>query len=428
MGALALLLVAAAPAPGGQVERVDLASLMKRAKHSPRVKEARATAKSAEARRKEVARSWWPSIEITAFGGPTDVDFSGGFYRVDARVVMPLYTFGKLDAGKRASSAAANAYEAQAEASANDVTVDCARSFYAVKIGRELVAMLEEGREVVADELAKVEDRLERGTGESTETDRYRLSSLLAEIDARLSEARKVQDYGLAGMRYLWGSEAVDVDDSEFLPLEFDIGTREEARATALRNRPELRAAKENVKANRGLVDLERARWWPDIILIGSGVASDSTDDVTSSFLNDLLRGSGFGAGVYLRWNIETGARPARIEAARADASRAEATLEYATKGVQMEAEMAWADARDARERLAAAERGEQQARAWLVATTQADLVGLADGRDLWDSMFNWFSMRARRLQATYDWNVAVVSFARATGQTVDPGKVREDD
>ena len=93
------------------------------------------------------------------------------------------------------------------------------------------------------------------------------------------------------------------------------------------------------------------------------------------------------------------------------------ATAKFAETGVAAEAEKAWADATDARDRLTATGRGEKEARAWYVATLQSVTGGLAEPKDLADSLLFYFSMRARVLQATFDWNVGVVQLAHAMGQ-----------
>jgi hypothetical protein len=42
--------------------------------------------------------------------------------------------------------------------------------------------------------------------------------------------------------------------------------------------------------------------------------------------------------------------------------------------------------------------------------------AGLVEPKELGDALLAWFNMRARVLQAIFDWDVAVVSLKRATG------------
>jgi hypothetical protein len=52
-----------------------------------------------------------------------------------------------------------------------------------------------------------------------------------------------------------------------------------------------------------------------------------------------------------------------------------------------------------------------------LVSTLQATSAGLAEPKELADALLAWFTMRARVLQATFDWDVSVLALHRAAGQ-----------
>ena len=51
------------------------------------------------------------------------------------------------------------------------------------------------------------------------------------------------------------------------------------------------------------------------------------------------------------------------------------------------------------------------------MSTLQATQAGLAEAKDIPDALLAWFNMRARVLQAIFDWDVGVLTLARATGQ-----------
>jgi outer membrane protein TolC len=280
--------------------------------------------------------------------------------------------------------------------------------------------MLDEGRGYVVDELSRVETELPAGGGGVTEADRFRLRAAIAEVDARIAEVRRIEQTALAGVRFFFDGE-VDVDEDALVPLEEPAFDRAEARRRATQSRPERRAAEAGVEAAAQLAALERARWWPDLIAVGQGAyARDSAaDDPQNAFFADPLNVSSLSVGVAARWTIDLGSRPAKIHEAEAGERRAAATLELAERGVVAETDRAWADVVDARTRLGSSAGGEKAARSWLVANLQAAEAGLIEPRELTDSVISWFTMRARLLQATFDWNVAVMSLARATGQAL---------
>lgn len=444
---VALRCVAAAMEPAGP--RLDLPTLLERAASHASVAVARASAGQAHARADEVRHLWLPRIELTTLGGPTPTihcspsaaqctstdpevlrpGFAGTFWRVEAKVEMPVYTFGKLDAGKLASEAAARASDALVEQTQHDVVVDAARAYFAVKLGRELMNMLDEGREHVQDEVAREAKLLAQDSGEVTEADHRRLLALGAEIDVRYSEAQRVAEAGLAGVHYLAAAEDADVDAAPLAPLAFELPTRHAAR-TAAAARPERRAAAAGVEAARGLTELEQARWWPDFVLVGAGALarSSSVEHPHNAFLNDPFNTTSGGLGLVLRWAPDVGVRMAKIAQATQELARAAATLEMATDGMPADAERAWSEARDARDRLAAAQKGERHTQAWLASLLQAQAAGLVEPRDLADALLQSFLMRGRAMQATFDWNVGVMAFQRATGQLPRAGSFVEEE
>jgi outer membrane protein TolC len=421
------------------VRRVDLPALLARARQAPAARAAQASARAAHAKSDEVDLAWVPQLEVTAAGGPSPVihcmpspemcittepseqgiQFSGLFFHIEAKVGMPIFTFGKLSAGSAAAEAGARAADALASAAAADAELDAARAYYGVKLAREVLLMLKEGQDDLDGAIKTLEKQLAKGSGDVTEADRHRLRAFRAEVDARMAEARRGERLGLAGVHFFYGGEEVDVDEAPLAEVAAPLPTAGEARAHAQADRAEPRAAAEGVKAADELASIERRRWLPDLLAVGQATIARAAgaDDPANAFANDPLNVTGFSAGIALRWVLDAGVRPAKIHQAEADADRARATADLATSGVAAEAEKAWADASDAKDRLQASRLGEKETRAWLVSTLQSESAGLAEPKDLADALLAWFNMRARVLQAEFDWDVAVVSLQRATGQ-----------
>jgi len=431
------------------VTRLNLPAVLSRAATHATVIAAQSAAEQAHAKADEINRIWVPRFDVSAAGGPSpeikcfpdaahcistepsqlQLGFAGAFWRVDAHLDMPVFTFGKLTAGMKAGAAGVRAAEAQALQAGHSIVFDASKAYFAVKLGRELQNMLQEGRDKVQDEAKRQEKLLEEGSGDVTEADHRRLLTLLAEIDARTSEAQHIEQLGLAGVHYAVGQNNVDVDEEPLALLDYTLPDVNAAMSHAP-ERPERMAAEAGVEAASHLSDLERARWWPDVVLIGSGtVARSSTvEHPANAFLNDPFNFTAGGLGLVLRWAPEAGIRGAKIAQADADLSRARATAELAREGLPADIERAWADLRDAGARLKASKQGERHAKAWLASVLQAEAAGLVEARDLADALLQFFMMRARTIQGTFDWNVGVMALQRATGKLPEPGHFVEED
>src|SRR5258708_9969816 len=91
-----------------------------------------------------------------------------------------------------------------------------------MKLARELLSTLEEGSGYMDDGIKKSEKDLSSGKGTATVTDRLRLRTVRAELDARLLETRRLGDLARDSLRTLMGADApadLDVDDEPFEPI-----------------------------------------------------------------------------------------------------------------------------------------------------------------------------------------------------------------
>lgn len=450
-----LVTLAAAEAPAAPVAAasqkavVDLPALLEKARNQPVVETARASAKAAHAKASEIKWMWGPQIEITAVGGPSQriqcwpsvdncqrttpdqagLGFDGVFGRLDGRLLMPVYTFGKITDGQRAAEAGAVAADALAEASAQGAALDAAKAYFAVKLGRELLLMLDEAAGLVDDELKREEELLSQGSGDITEADHRRVLTLRAEIDARRSQARKVEELGLAGVHYTLGTAAADVDAVPLQAVEWKLPTVAEIRELSS-GRPEHVAAKAGEEAMAGLVDVEWDKWWPDVVIAGQGTlaASNSVDHPRNAFMVDPFNVTTGAIGLVIRWAPEPFQRLQKIDQAEAEHAKAKATRQMAREGLAAEAEKTLAEARDAFETMKAGKVGEKHSKAWLASVLQSEAAGLVEAKDLADALLQYFMMRARRMQAMFEWNVAVVSLHRAIGKQPSELKYVEED
>src|SRR5262249_56402383 len=124
--------------------------------------------------------------------------------------------------------------------------------------------------------------------------------SFKAEIDARLSEARRGERLGLAGVRFFAGGADVDVDEAPLDEAQAPLGTAAEARQRAVADRPEPRAAAQGVRATQELEQVERLRWWPDFLAVGQATIARAggADDPKNAVANDPLKVTSFSAGI----------------------------------------------------------------------------------------------------------------------------------
>lgn len=418
--------------------RLTLAALIRLAKRGPQVAMAVDALRAARARLDTAHRSIFPHIEATSFLAPSPkircdnpdctttspheatVAFGGVFAGVDVTVTQPLWTFGKASAGGAAARSGVVAQSHLADAAAGDVVFQAARAYYGLKLARETLWMLEDGKSQIDDALKQLVEHIEKGASDVTVQDRLRVETLQAEVGARLTEARDGEAQALAGIQALTGRTDVDIDEDPLAAVSFTLAKSADAYlARARAHRPELAAARAGAAAAHQLARLEKNRLWPDLALVATAkaAAAGGVDNPPSAFANDPFNTTGLGVGLALRWTIDPLAQVARIRQTRAEAAQADDLARAAVVATDLEVRQAYSAAAQAHARVEAARSGEKSARAWVASVLQAQAIGVADSKDLADAYIAYFTLRTRMLSAIYDFNLAAFRLRRALGE-----------
>jgi outer membrane protein TolC len=448
-GALALAIVCAlsllSKASFATPRRLSLNEAVARARSNPLARAAIEQQRAAEARLAEARGARFPRGELTSFIAPgpdirclnadctrTDphdprLAVDGIFGGVRLGLFQPLYTFGKIDGAIDAASSAVRASDALTAATKADLAFETTRAYFGVVLARDLGSMLDDGGREITKAKENLNRRLEQGDDEVTVQDRLRLETLEAEVALRSSEAREGETAALLAFRALVGDENADTELGELAALSTPLADAKGYVTRSTAGRPELRAAREGVAALEGVSRMEHARLLPDFLLMGGFRFARATgvDDPPSAFANDPFNTTAGEVALVMRWTLEPASQIARVERAEADVSRARALLDAAGRAGGVAVRQAHSRAVEARARLAAAKTGEKAARGWVVSVLQAQAVGTASAKDLADAYIAYFMLRARVLQSTFDWNVAIVALRRAAGDDPSPPNPR---
>ena len=351
----------------------------------------------------------------------SQVSWTRVFTRTEVKIIQPVWDFGKISAGIAAARAGIGLSQEKQNGARADVELNVRRAYWGMKLAREALDMLDTGSGYVDDAQKKLDQDLEKGTGSTSVTDKLRMRTVRAEVDARVLEAKRGQMLARDGMRVLLGAQApddIDVDDDDFVPVDVKDHPVTYYEDLARYNRPEARLLDYAVKAKSALADLERRKEYPDLVLIGSGAFAfaQDVDNPQNAFLSHYFNSTAFGVAAGLRMQLDLGPRIARAARTRAEAEEMGWRRAEALGGIQLEVRKAYGEMTEALERLKAVQKGEKASKSWISAVAQNFAVGLAESRDFTDALIAYFNMHFRYLQAIYDYNIAVAVLTRATG------------
>jgi outer membrane protein TolC len=348
----------------------------------------------------------------------------GVFTRTELKLVQPIYTFGKISAGIDAADRGVEASRSKQSGQVADVELNVRKAYWGAKLAREMLSMLDEGLDYLNDAQKKIDEELADGSGNASVTDRLRLRTMRAEIEARVLETRRMSDLAKGGLRTLVGPNApadLDVDEAPLATQEVPARELAAYGALARTHRPEVKALDQMVAAKRALADLEWRRQYPDLVLLGTATYAyaSSIDHPQNAFANNPFNTSGVGVAAALRMPLDLFVKNAHAHRLRAEATEADLRRSEALGGINFEVEKAYSEMNEADQRLKTVQKGEKAARQWIAAIMQNISVGLAEAKDFSDALLAFFQARIRNLQGQYDYNIAVASLTRVSGVDV---------
>jgi outer membrane protein TolC len=353
------------------------------------------------------------------------VDLRGVFTRTELRLTLPVYTFGKLSAGKEAAARGVQASRAREAGLASDLDFNVRRAFYGYQLARQSQETLDEGMEYLEKARKQVDAALKEGKEGASPTDRFRLTTVRANVEARLHEARRYRELAIGGMRALLGPSepttlAIEPVDLEPVVVAEHPLAYWEDRARA--HRPEAKAIQNLAASKQALADLERRKQYPDLVLVGAATYaySSSVDNPKNAFFSDPYNTLSAGLAAAVRMPLDLGVKNARAARAQAEADEIAERRAEALSGILFEVRKAHAELVEAQARTKSAAAGERAGRSWITAVTQSFELGLAEMRDFSEALGQYFLARIGYLQAVHDGLLAAAALERATGAKLE--------
>lgn len=353
----------------------------------------------------------------------------GPIFQIGLSGVIPLYTFGKITAGLNAAEANVRYSEWDSERVRQQVRMDVRRAFFGLMLARDAKYIANEAMSYLDKGIAGVSQKLDKGDASVEEVDRIRLQMYRDELNANVQEAYRGESYANAALRFLTGVQtAFDIPDEPLRRPTVELGSVVQYLTAARLFRADVNLARSGVMARKHLVDLARARLYPDIGIqtsFGYSIAPGAERQNTA-WIGDPVNYFYYGAVLGFRWNLDLLPAAARVRFAEAQLEEARAMERYALGGTAVEVENAYAIALQAKIREETWARAEGRARGWISSTQSAIDLGTKDERHLMEPLRFFINSRVQHETALMDLNVALSELARVSGwDAAAPGSVR---
>jgi outer membrane protein TolC len=345
----------------------------------------------------------------------------GPWIRLGVSGAIPIWTWGKITGAQDAADAGVDAGRVGIEKAQQDVAFQVRRAYLTLLLARDILYLIDDGRGYIDDARTETQKRIDAGEGGGATLDLYKIDAMSAEVDARELQARHLEHLSLAGLRLLAAlDDSQEIADVPLEPFAVEVRPLEEYLAMIADQRADLRMLDAAIRAQQAKVDIEFARYFPDLAVTAyaSYAYSSATYDNHNPWLNDPFNTSGVGAALVLDYPLDFGMDYYRVEEARAVLRRLQEQREALGQLAETEITDAYEMLVEAQGRMTAWERGRTAARRWMLSIIQGMTLGMYEASDLTDSLVAYFQNELNYLNALYDLDVAWARMAQATGAT----------
>lgn len=391
--------------------------------NNPDVQIAKARIAAAQAGIEQANAALWPRVQLQSsyvrsdnplqvFGSilnqrayTSDLDFNdvphSDNFNVKGLVTVPLYSGGRVRAGRAAAHSGSAAAALDRSAVVNALGFEVARGFNTVLKAKQVIQAAESSAQALGRTLEVARKRLQEGT--LLKTDVLDLEVRHAQAREDLVRARNGHALALRSIKNLAG-----VEQGEF-QLEEAFPAVPAPQPAILPARPELEAAKEREKAAEEQLRAARGGYRPQVSGFGS-VDYDRGWETGGD-------GASYTVGALLQWDIWDGkltrARVAEMAANLESAREQTRRLRFA---IDLEAEQARLELKSATERLAVTEQTTVQAAESAALTRARFEQGLVLATAVLDAEAAHVVARVRRAEAESDQRVAIAALRKALG------------
>lgn len=417
-------------------QALSLKDLQERArKNDPRAQQAVAQLENADAKRDEAHAMNFPQIGYTVFVGgpspqhlladPTNINSVrdgwtplGAVFHGEIQAVLPLYTFGKLTAGKSASDHLVLATSALLQRARDQAVYDVTKAYWGYQTARNADTSVVNIRKRLQDAQDKAKKLLAEGSEQISKSDALKLDYLAEEIEAQHAGAVKGAALALTGMRLVAGLSGPFEIAPQDLPPAPGTPSLDKLLERALANRPEAKAAAEAVQARAALVELERGKLYPDIGLVAGYRFTETTNasNPSSPFLNNPYFENSPYLAVALRGTLDVPQKLARVRQTEADLHEALATQQGAGSLIRLELQQAAGDLDEARVKVDRYTKETAIAKQLAVQAGLSFDSGLGDARELLEDTLLYARADGARLSALFDAQLAQAALEKAVG------------
>lgn len=343
------------------------------------------------------------------------------FTQFDLDLVQPLFTFGRLSGLQEAATYGVRAEEAKLENETADVLLKVRKLYWSLVLGKALLAVVQEVDAELAKARNRIEEKLDEGSEEVSQTDLFKVQIFRYEVNKRLREAENKIELARTSLRTVLGMpEDVEIHvATEYLdPLRVPLDSLPVYIELGLKHRPELSRIRAGLQAKGAMIRVARSEYYPQFFFGGQVKFNFAKDrfDPRNPFLYNPT--NYFRPGFVLGFNMNLNFLQIRdkIRVAQAEQVKLAYEEERLVEGIKLDIEKAYREVKAVEKNISDSRRALQASENWLRSATMTFDIGLGEVKDLIDAFKSNSTMKGEHYQNIFEYNVALARLSKAVG------------
>jgi outer membrane protein TolC len=358
-------------------------------------------------------------------GIPDDAfDFNGisPWYYIDFSFIKPLNTFGKVEEYSKAAAGNIQIKKGDVALRRGETTLEVTRAYNGYLAARDTRFLLEDTLKKIQAAIGLVEGWLERGEGNSKQSDLFALRTGSALMQRYIAEAAGLEKIAMAGLRLLTGinpEDTLTLADKRLSPVELPEGSLQELQKKALAQRPEVRQLTAGLKARRALVRAKKSESNPNIYTGVAGVISVSPlrEDVSGIGAYDPFNSAGATPVLGLKWDWNSGRQPAQVAQAQAELESTLALKSFAQQGIPFQVTEQYHTVHSHHEMVQKLYEGSRNGRRWMISSYADFEAGVEESDKVISAFLGYIQAYSDYLITVNNYNLHVARLKVITGE-----------
>lgn len=345
----------------------------------------------------------------------------GPFTDFKIEVLQPIYTFGKLSGLKNAAKANVKVQTFDFKNEETDIYFDVKKYYWSFLLANELVDLSKDTLKKIKEAKKEVEEKLEKGQGEVTQADLFKVKLSETEVKEKVRQAETAKILALEVLKLTLGinySDTLLLQDKNLKAIKFEKSDLQILTEKSFQGRADFQQLKFGIKAKKFLLEEAKSEFYPQFF-IGAEYKYNKTpgrDDIDNPFLVDNSNYSSYKAVIGFKQNLGFHISSKKVEKAKFEYQELLAREKYSKEGIKLEVKKAFLEAEDLRKTLREVGRMKKMTSGWYKTTASDYDLGLGELSELVEAFTAKVETEQKYLETIYKFNIAIAKLEKVSG------------